>query len=176
MYRCFGLADNDTEPTIDGVHISKENYDTYEEVVVNFSMCTLTQLKGILCKFPSIDLSEYDSWNCEISGFTFSLGSGFYVYKLLKEEELTFYPERPTPEHLDDRVDLAQLRAIRIATEAANTTCPYGIVGVDDHVDDWVQFGRTEGLLTDAWKRKLVELMNMGRAAGNKVLMSRLRR
>ena len=51
MYRCFGLADNDTEPTVDGVHIPEENYDTYEEVVVNFSMCTLTQLKGILCKF-----------------------------------------------------------------------------------------------------------------------------
>ena len=92
----------------------------------------------------------------------------------MKDEELEYYPERPQPESLDDRVDLDQLRAIRIATEATNTTCPYGVVGVDRHVDDWIRFGETEGLLTDAWKARLVELMSMGRSAGNKVLMDRI--
>ena len=53
MYRCFGIADNDAEPIIEGVHIPAANYDVYEEVVLNLSMCTLKQLKGIICKFSN---------------------------------------------------------------------------------------------------------------------------
>ena len=96
------------------------------------------------------------------------------MFKRIRDHEISFYPTRAAPASLSDPVDLVQLTAIRTATEPANTACPYGVVGNDDSVNAWIEFGETQGLLTDEWKNRLNELTVMGRADANRILMADL--
>ena len=46
----------------------------------------------------------------------------------------------------------------------------YSIIGVDETVAQWNQFGITEGLMTHAWRDELDRLMVLPRSEGNKLL------
>ena len=50
LNRCFHTANTEETPVIEGVTITRENYDVHREVAVDLGMCTVEQFKGIVCK------------------------------------------------------------------------------------------------------------------------------
>ena len=49
----------------------------------------------------------------------------------------------------------------------------YSVIGVDETVTQWNQFGITEELMSHAWRDELDRLMVLPRSEGNKLLVDK---
>lgn len=81
---------------------------------------------------------------------------------------------RPRSRRTDESVGLAQLWDLRCALDVEDNGYRYSTIGSDEHIDTWVDFGITEGLLSHSHRDNLDRWMEMGRTPANNWLMDRL--
>ena len=72
---------------------------------------------------------------------------------------------------MDQPVGLAQLYELRCRNDnQGEHGYMYSVIGVDETVNFWNQYGVTEGLMTHGWRDELDRLMILPRSEGNKLL------
>ena len=92
----------------------------------------------------------------------------------MRRKDRQNFPPRSHTTQIDEPVGLPQLWDLRCSLDAASNGYAYSTIGGDSHIEEWVNFGIQEGLLTHEYRDTLDRHMNMSRAKANQWLMERL--
>ena len=94
----------------------------------------------------------------------------------MRRKDRQNFPPRQHTTQIDEPVGLAQLWNLRCSVDSPAHGYAYSTIGGDSHIDEWVNFGIAEGILTHEYRDKLDRFMNMSRSDANQWLMNHLSR